>query len=116
MMTLDSPVFTIFTATFNRAGTLTRVYEGLCSQTYRDFEWLIIDDGSTDATGEMVSRWRGEATFSIRYYWQENRGKHVAHNVALEKAQGEFFIVLDSDDSIVPDALSVCCPCGILFP
>jgi len=105
MMTLDSPVFTIFTATFNRAGTLTRVYEGLCSQTYRDFEWLIIDDGSTDATGEMVSRWRGEATFSIRYYWQENRGKHVAHNVALEKAQGEFFIVLDSDDSIVPDAL-----------
>ncbi|MBC8505251.1 MAG: glycosyltransferase family 2 protein [Chloroflexi bacterium] len=97
--------FTVFTATYNRAHTLHRVYDGLRNQTYRNFEWLIIDDGSTDDTGEIVERWKREAQFPIRYFWQENRGKHIAHNEAINKAQGEFFIILDSDDSIIPAAL-----------
>ncbi|MBM3146151.1 MAG: glycosyltransferase family 2 protein [Chloroflexi bacterium] len=100
-----TPVFTIFTATYNRANKLQRVYDGLSSQTYQDFEWLIIDDGSTDGTGEVVEKWSREVSFPIRYYWQENSGKHIAHNLALEKARGEFFVVLDSDDSVVPAAL-----------
>lgn len=101
----NSPLFTIFTATYNRADTLPRVYAGLRAQTYQNFEWLIIDDGSTDATDRLVETWRRDAGFSIRYYWQENRGKHIAHNAAIEKARGEFFVVLDSDDSVVPSAL-----------
>jgi len=104
-MGCDSPVFTIFTATYNRANTLHRVYVGLKKQTFKDFEWLIIDDGSTDNTGELINQWSQEAQFGIRYYWQENRGKHTAHNVAIEKAQGDFFIIIDSDDSIVPNTL-----------
>lgn len=104
-MSFGSPVFTIFTATYNRANTLHRVYDGLRKQTFKDFEWLIIDDGSTDNTGEIVTRWVHEAKFAIRYYWQENRGKHIAHNVAIKKAQGKFLVIVDSDDSIVPVAL-----------
>lgn len=99
------PAFTIFTPTYNRAHTIHRVYEGLNNQTFQKFEWLIVDDGSTDGTAEMIEKWQQEARFPIRYYWQENQGKHIAHNVALEKAHGEFFLVLDSDDSIVPSAL-----------
>ncbi len=99
------PIFTIFTATYNRANTIHRVYDGLSKQTFKDFEWLIIDDGSTDNTGEIVTQWIQEAKFAIRYYWQENRGKHIAHNVALQKAQGKYFVIIDSDDSIIPVAL-----------
>lgn len=104
-MTTYQPAFTVFTPTYNRAHTLPRVYAGLRAQTYQNFEWLIIDDGSTDGTGEIVAQWRAEAEFPVRYDWQENRGKHIAHNAALERARGEFFLVLDSDDSLVPAAL-----------
>lgn len=104
-MNTHSPVFTVFTPTYNRVHTLQRVYDGLKNQTFRNFEWLIIDDGSTDRTNEIVEDWQHDALFAIRYYWQENRGKHMAHNLALKKAQGDFFLVLDSDDSVLPNAL-----------
>ena len=98
-------LFTVFTPSYNRAKTLHRVYESLKAQTLRDFEWLIIDDGSSDETGEIVRRWTKEATFPIRYYWQQNQGKHVAFNLAVFKANGALFLTLDSDDSCVPEAL-----------
>jgi glycosyltransferase involved in cell wall biosynthesis len=96
--------FTVFTPTYNRAYTLPRVYESLRAQTYRDFEWLIVDDGSTDGTRELVEGWQ-QADFPIRYVWQENQGKHMAFNLAVEHAQGALFLVLDSDDACVPTAL-----------
>ncbi|MFQ5485005.1 MAG: glycosyltransferase family 2 protein [Desulfobacterales bacterium] len=98
-------VFTVFTPTYNRAYTLHRVYESLISQTFRDFEWLIVDDGSTDNTRELVDQWKKEASFPIRYYWQENSGKDVAFNDGVQKAHGELFCPLDSDDACVPNAL-----------
>lgn len=101
----SSPVVTVFTPTYNRAGTLHRVYDAVRSQTHRNFEWLVIDDGSTDETGQLVERWQQETEFPIRYFWQENQGKHIAHNHAIVKAQGKFFIIIDSDDSVVPVAL-----------
>jgi glycosyltransferase involved in cell wall biosynthesis len=98
--------FTVFTPTYNRAHTLSRVYTSLRAQTLGDFEWLICDDGSTDETGTLVERWRREAPFPIRYLWQAHRGKHVAFNNAVRAAQGELFLPLDSDDACLPHALA----------
>jgi glycosyltransferase involved in cell wall biosynthesis len=98
-------LFTVFTPTYNRANTLPRVYESLKSQTFRDFEWLIADDGSTDNTRELVEEWRAEANFPIRYVYQPNQGKPTAFNRGVKEAAGELFLTLDSDDSCVPQAL-----------
>lgn len=97
--------FTVFTPVFNGASTLHRVYESLKAQTLSDFEWLIVDDGSTDNTKELVERWQKEADFPIRYFYQENQGKHIAFNRAVKLAQGELFLPLDADDACVPEAL-----------
>ncbi|MEM9510616.1 MAG: glycosyltransferase family A protein [Cyanobacteria bacterium P01_E01_bin.35] len=99
--------FTVFTATYNRAHTLSRVFESLQKQdNYHDFEWLIVDDGSTDNTGDLVKQWQQKSMFPIRYFYQENRGKHTAFNRGVREAKGELFLNFDSDDSCVPQALS----------
>jgi glycosyltransferase involved in cell wall biosynthesis len=97
--------FSVFTPTYNRAHTLPRVYEALKAQTYRDFEWLIVDDGSTDDTESLVRGWQQEGIIPIQYVWQENAGKHMAVNHGVDVARGEFFLFLDSDDACVPQAL-----------
>jgi glycosyltransferase involved in cell wall biosynthesis len=101
----DAPLFTVFTPTYNRAHTLHRVYDSLCAQTLRDFEWLVVDDGSTDNTAELISDWANAANFPIRYFKQEHFGKHFAHNLAVREAHGRFFLALDSDDACTPRAL-----------
>lgn len=104
-MNNDSPLFTVFTPCFNRAHTLHRVYHSLRTQTWKDFEWLIVDDGSTDQTASVVQGWKQQAPFPIRYIYQDNAGKHFAHNKAVNLARGSLFTALDSDDGCVPDAL-----------
>ena len=103
----DLPVFafTMFTPTYNRAGTLPRVWESLKSQTFRNFEWLIIDDGSTDHTEALVAEYLAEMPFPIRYIKQANQHKKVAFNRAVKEARGEVVLYLDSDDGCVPEAL-----------
>ena len=97
---------TIFTPTYNRAYILENLYRSLQRQTCHDFEWLIVDDGSQDDTEMLVHSWmKDENPFSIRYYKQENGGKHTAINRGLELAQGELFFTVDSDDYLTPDAL-----------
>lgn len=71
---------TIFTPTYNRAYILNKLYESLCVQTCQDFEWLIVDDGSTDNTKELVDEWIGEGRIAIRYVYQQNGGKQRAYN------------------------------------
>src|SRR5690242_1761960 len=100
-----APIFTVFTPTYNRAHTIHRVFESLRTQTFREFEWLVIDDGSSDGTTELMKAWRRNADFPIRYIVQSHAGKHVAHNRALDEARGKFLVVLDSDDACVPTAL-----------
>ncbi len=102
---MPAPRFTVFTPTFNRAATLHRVYESLQAQTFRDFEWLIVDDGSTDNTEDLVKSWQAEADFPVRYIRQEHGHKKTAHNTAVREARGTFFLVFDSDDRCVPEAL-----------
>lgn len=99
--------FSICTATFNRAHTLDRVYASLLAQLEKSFEWIIIDDGSTDDTRYMIEKWKSKAPFPIIYKFQENQGKHVAINRGATIAKGEFFIIADSDDSFGCDALQI---------
>lgn len=97
--------FTVFTATYNRAHTLPRLYEALKAQTFRDFEWLIVDDGSTDGTAELVGQWERAGALPIRYVRQEHGHKKAAFNRGVALARGELFLSLDSDDACVPHAL-----------
>lgn len=100
--------FTLFTPSYNRAKTLPRLFECLRAQTFTDFEWIIIDDGSCDDTGEVVSCFIDEKPcFKITYKYQTNSGKHIATNEAARIAKGEFFITIDSDDMIKKDALEI---------
>jgi glycosyltransferase involved in cell wall biosynthesis len=100
-----APFFTVFTPTYNRAHTLHRVYDSLCAQTSRDFEWLVVDDGSTDSTLELIGEWTKAAQFPIRYFRQPNSGRHIADNLTVREARGELLVGVDSDDAIVPNAL-----------
>lgn len=99
------PLFTVFTPTYNRAHTLHRVFDSLQVQTCRDFEWLVVDDGSTDDTPALMARYQQEATFTMRYVREPHRGAFHVHNVALGQAQGQLIIKLDSDDGCLPHAL-----------
>ena len=100
-----TPLFTVLTPTFNRAHTLPRVWESLKAQTFDAFEWVVVDDGSSDGTEELVAGWSAQASFPVRYFRQENKGKHVAMNRGVSAAAGELIVSLDSDDACVPEAL-----------
>lgn len=100
-------MITIFTPTYNRAVTICRTYNSLVTQTNKDFEWLIVDDGSTDGTENLVRRWIVESDFPIRYIVQPNGGKYRAYNYGLKHANGEFFICLDSDDWLPTNAVEL---------
>jgi len=101
------PFFTVFAPTYNRAHLLSRVYQSLCEQTDKDFEWIVIDDGSTDETRELVLKFIKEAPFLVRYFYQPNSGKHVAINRGVTMAEGFLFVILDSDDWLAPRALEL---------
>lgn len=97
---------TVFTPTYNRAYILENLYRSLRRQTFTDFEWLVVDDGSADDTQDLVARWIGEENpFPIRYHKKENGGKCRAINLGLELARGELFFTVDSDDYLTEDAL-----------
>lgn len=111
------PTITVFTPAYNRATTLPRLYDSLCQQTSFDFEWLIVDDGSTDSTQTVVASFSPDF-FPIRYIKKENGGKHTAYNLALQHARGVYFLCVDSDDFLTPDAIESLCgavslDCGI---
>lgn len=95
---------TVCTPTYNRAHTLRRVFESLQKQEFKDFEWLIIDDGSTDNTKEVVGKFIDEASFPIRYYYKENGGRHTALNFSYELIHSEYVVNIDSDDALTDDA------------
>lgn len=99
------PTLTVFTPTFNRAYTLHLCYESLKRQSCKDFQWLIIDDGSTDKTKELVDGWIQEGKIPIHYHYQNNQGMHGAHNTAYELINTELNVCIDSDDYMPDDAV-----------
>lgn len=102
------PTLTIFTPAYNRAHTLPRTYASLLAQKSRDFVWLIIDDGSTDGTEDLVRGWmNSDNGFEIRYIRKENGGMHTAHNTAYENIDTELNVCIDSDDALAENAVEI---------
>ena len=96
---------TVFTPTYNRAYILPEVYKSLLRQSNPAFIWLIIDDGSSDNTQELVQQWQAENKLEIQYIYQENQGMHGAHNTAYENISTELNVCIDSDDFMSDDAV-----------
>lgn len=101
-------MITILTPTFNRAHLLPRLFESLTHQTDFNFEWLVMDDGSTDGTSDLFAgKTFLSAPFPIRYYRQENGGKHRALNAGVKQAKGDFIFIADSDDWLLPQSVAI---------
>lgn len=106
MVAIKEPTITVFTPAYNRAYTLNLCYESMLRQTSKDFKWLIVDDGSTDNTRELVDSWmKIDNGFDIEYIYKENGGMHTAHNVAYENINTELSMCIDSDDYLTDDAI-----------
>lgn len=101
--------FSVLTPTYNRSHLLRRLFESLLKQTFRDFEWIIVDDGSLDDTPQLIHRFQeGHTDFEIHYVQQKNGGKHRAINNGMSIAKGELIFIADSDDWLPRNALDIC--------
>ena len=98
-------LLTILTPTYNRGNLLKQCYESLEKQSLKDFEWLVIDDGSQDDTRDIIAEISKESSFPIRYYYKPNGGKHTALNLGFQQIKGTLTIILDSDDRLTEDAV-----------
>lgn len=108
---------TIFTPTYNRANTLPRLYKSLRHQMCKDFEWIVINDGSSDTTDELFQQWLIEDnSFLIRYQKVCNGGKNRAVNRGVQIAHGKYFFIVDSDDFLLPDAVACVLECFRRLP
>ncbi len=99
--------FTIFTPVYNRKHTIYRVWDSLNNQTYKNFEWIIINDGSQDGIESLLDSYKENADFPVHIFHQKNSGKHIAFNKAIEEAKGELLVPADSDDSFIPTSLEI---------
>ena len=100
-------IITVFTPTYNREQTLYRVYNSLINQTFKNFIWIVVDDGSTDNTKKLIDKYIREKKIEIKYIYQKNSGKHIAINTALQNTDTELFIIADSDDSFKETSLEI---------
>lgn len=101
---MDHLLITIFTPTYNRATLLPRLYASLKNQSIQNFEWVVVDDGSSDSTEEVVKGFEAENRIPIQYIKKDNEGKHLAINKGVKLAQGDLFFIVDSDDYLTPNA------------
>lgn len=101
------PTLTVFTLTYNRAYCLNKCYESLLRQTCKDFEWLVVDDGSTDNTRELVAGWQSEKKIPIKYIYKKNGGMHSGYNVAYDNIFTELAVSIDSDDYMTDNAVEL---------
>lgn len=104
---MNKPLITVFTPTYNRVDYLSKVYTSLKKQEYKGFEWVIVDDGSSDNTESVINAFIQLDEMLISYIKQPNGGKHKAINKGVSVAKGELFMILDSDDTIPENSLSI---------
>ena len=105
-MVMSDFLFTIFAPLYNGRNTIDRVFQSLMNSTYRNFEWILVNDGSTDDSNEIVLKLIQDVDWDITYInWDKNKGKHIAWNNAAKIAKGDIFITLDCDDALVSNAL-----------
>lgn len=97
-------MITVLTPTFNRGG-LQSLWDSLQKQTVKDFEWLVVDDGSTDGTKNLITKLQEKSDFPIRYIYKSNGGKHTALNVGIQTIRSELTFIVDSDDCVTDDAV-----------
>lgn len=103
---MENKTLTVFTPAYNRGYIIKNCYDSLCRQTCKDFIWLVVDDGSTDNTAELIKEWQKiDNGFEIRYIYKENGGMHTAHNTAYENIDTELNVCVDSDDYMTDDAV-----------
>ena len=103
---MNKKTLTIFTPAYNRGYTIKNCYDSLCRQTNKDFVWLVVDDGSTDNTSELIREWKKKDNgFEIKYVYKANGGMHTAHNTAYEHIDTELNVCIDSDDYMPDDAV-----------
>ncbi|MDM5332846.1 glycosyltransferase family A protein [Ureibacillus composti] len=99
---------TVFTPTYNRGYIIEKLYNSLKNQQCKSFEWVVVDDGSTDDTMALFKEWeKKDHGFPIRYYYKNNGGKHRAINDGVKHANGRLFIIVDSDDYLTEDAIKM---------
>lgn len=96
---------TVITPSYNRANFLKEIFDSLCRQSFKNFEWLVVDDGSNDNTNEVVNDFIRGGLIETRYIQKDNGGKHTAINVGVKEAKGELVLILDSDDCLPKDSL-----------
>ena len=96
---------TVLTPTFNRGGRLQSLWDSLQKQTVKDFEWLVVDDGSTDGTKDLITQLQEKSDFPIRYIYKSNGGKHTVLNVGIQTICSELIFIVDSDDCVTDDAV-----------
>ncbi len=102
---MEKNIITIVTPVYNRSNLLGRLYESLIKQTDLDFDWLIVDDGSTDNVRNVVEHFIKDNILNIKYIFQKNQGKYVAHNTGVRNCETELFVCVDSDDWLLPEAI-----------
>lgn len=98
-------IVTVLTPTFNRGRVLQKLWDSLQKQTVKDFEWLVVDDGSTDGTNNLIAQLQEKSNFPIRYIYKSNGGKHTALNVGIQTICSELTFIVDSDDFVTEDAI-----------
>lgn len=98
---------TVFTPCYNRSGHLRQLYESLLIQNHKDFEWLIVDDGSTDNSKQLIEGFINDDILKIKYFYKNNGGKHTAINYGVKKAKKGLFFIVDSDDYLVENAIEL---------
>ncbi|MFA7616140.1 MAG: glycosyltransferase family 2 protein [Weeksellaceae bacterium] len=98
---------TVITPTYNRAHTLDRVYQSLVNQSFKDFIWLVMDDGSTDHTKDLIQKFKEENQIEIEYHWQENQAKFHTVFDGVKKVKSPYFVIWDSDDAFPEDSLEI---------
>lgn len=106
-MKRSNNLISVLTPTYNRAYILDKAYESLLNQNDKNFEWIIVDDGSKDDTEKLVKKFIKENKIKINYIKKENGGKHTALNEGIKKAKGKYLVILDSDDMLTHDAISL---------